>query len=488
MEPRAPCAAAEPAVALRMSSSTMTADEGMIPIGRKAATHGFSDETIFRFIALVFCMYCFRDAATGVVRYYLDMAHLSILWFVPDIFACVVIYYFLQRIVTPNKSTFGWILMANLITSLFVAAIFMETSVFAFVSCIKLFIPIFVGFAFTGRSIMDYPFARRFVFFMLIASVIGLLLSPHFNYPWVGAAIDNFGTSKGVGKIWWQGEERRYGGLAGDSTMAGFMCIFPYFQIYSRYSRKVNFLLWIPIIWALQISTSKTAIMTFCVFVPYYIYTEFLAPKDKILSRTARLAQLSFICVAVPFVLILLFGGMTLTDYNPLLFSMQDRINNSWQQPFTYLADLFPTGLVAGCGLGCFSYPMDYTIRRDIAVPVDNFYMTTYLMMGLPFIVTIFGMFTATLKSKDANKLINMALVNIYTITVQCYGPSYATLSIGYAFSDMFKAWPDKWSRRLKRNEQASTDSGRSWRRQGGGRTAIAEKDRAAPRDMIPDG
>lgn len=425
--------------------------------------HKISDDAVMRFCAIVFCMYCFRDAATGCVRYYLDVVHLSILWFVPDILACVVFFFFMQRIVARNRSAFGWILTVNLLTSLLVAAIFMQTNLFAFISCIKLFLPIYLGFVFTGRSIMDYRFARHFIFAMLIASVIGLILSPHIDYPWVGAAVDNFGTSKGVGKIWWQAGERRYSGLAGDSTMAGFMCVFPYLQIYSRLSRKINILLWGPIFWALQVSTSKTAILTFILFVAYYLYSEFLSAPERRIWITRKLAQWSFVCVIVPFVLILMFSGIKLTDFDPLLFSMQDRINNSWQEPFLYLVDLFPAGLATGCGLGCFSYPMEYTMRREIAVPVDNFYLTTYLMMGLPFLITMFGMFTATWKTNDQNKLINMAMINIYTITVQCYGPSYATLSIGYAFSDMFKSLSEKWTRRRLDSTIAETGLTRPW-------------------------
>jgi hypothetical protein len=88
--------------------------------------------------------------------------------------------------------------------------------------------------------------------------------------------------------------------------------------------------------------------------------------------------------------------------------------------------------------MGCFSYPMSYTSMSIYDVPVDNFYLSTYLMMGYPWIVFVLLIVLAVGRMSNAAKLIVLILFNIYSVTIQCYGPSFATLMFGYAISDMF--------------------------------------------------
>lgn len=405
------------------------------------------EEIFFRFAAILFCMFSFRDTLTGSMRFYLSKLHLTPAWFVPDMLSFVLFLLFIRHIVIRNNSTFGYILVANTITATAISIIFMSSKLFWVISSIKLFLPIFVGFAMCGRSIVDLRPVRYFLFFMMVVSMVGLYLAPYINYPWVGVAVDNFGEAKTVGRLWWTQGEIRYGGFAGDSTMAAFMVVFPYFLLFRYMKKWAQIAMWVPIYYAVHISTSKTALLTFYLFILYYFIINVIKPSLGEAGVEKIFAKFSFLCVTVPFLLIFTLSGADLGKISYNLFSLQDRIDNSWQLPFKYLSDMFPAGLFVGCGLGCFSYPMDYTDMAIYSVPVDNFYLTTYLMMGIPFIVTVFGMFCAAFKSQDKTKLLLMGLINVYSVTVQCYGPSFATIMVGYAFSDMFLTQYKGWRR-----------------------------------------
>ncbi len=418
------------------------------PIERNWST-GINEALASKLLASLFLMFAFRDTLTAVLRWSLALTHLSPLWFVPDLLSIGAFAYFTWNIAFRTRSPFGILLVVNTITAAMVGYVFMSESPFALISSLKLFFPFYVGLALCGSDITQYKFVRYTMIALMIASIVGLILAPYFDYPWTGAQFENFGNNKEVGRVWWIDGVVRYGGLAGDSTMAAYMVVFPYLMLFHRIPKWLNLALWPVIFWAIHISTSRSAMLVAVAFASYYLITEILMPSLKKYDIERKLAKLSFLCVPIPFILIAVFGGVDLTDIYSGLFSLQDRINNSWQLPFTYLSDIFPAGLFIGCGLGCFSYPMTYTNMSAYGVPVDNFYLSTYLMMGVPWLVFMVGMAMAPFRTKIRSKLVMIFILNIYTITVQCYGPSFATISVGYAFSDMFLR--DKpWRRRFR--------------------------------------
>jgi len=122
------------------------------------------------------------------------------------------------------------------------------------------------------------------------------------------------------------------------------------------------------------------------------------------------------------------------------LFSLQDRINNSWQLPFVYMSELMPLGFLTGCGLGCFNYPQQlFSNKVSYYVPVDNFYIGTYLMFGPIFVAFMVCVFFAIMRTKDIYKLSVTIAMNLFTITVLAYGPASGLLIMGFAFSEVFR-------------------------------------------------
>lgn len=402
----------------------------------------------FPLIVAVMCMFAFRDMLTGSLRYFLSLVHLGVVWFIPDLLCLIILGYFAWVIAWQQRSTYAILLICSFVLSTAMGVLFMQTDGFAAFSAVKLFLPFFVGATLAGRSVNDLRWARWTLTAIFVASIIGLLISPHVEFPWIGQALDNFGQVKRVGKVWWAGDKIRYGGFAGESTMAAYMCIVPYMLVHRQFSRLVNVVIWIPMYSAIQLSTSKTALITFIVFVAYYLYVE--VKKVDRLTFSRKVARLSFLTVFIPFILMIFLGGFDLTQIDPTLFSMQDRISRTWVFPFTWLSENFPIGLITGCGMGCFTYPMGYTSMADLLVPVDNFYVATYIMMGAPFIVLVIGMVTGVAKSRHYDKLTLTIMLNLYAVTVQCYGPSTSTIMLAYAFSDMFLPAGATWRRGRK--------------------------------------
>ncbi|WP_294320401.1 hypothetical protein [uncultured Sphingomonas sp.] len=403
-------------------------------------------------LMVVFLTYATRDALTGVFRYWLPKFHLAGVWFLPDLMSFMVMAYFIWVIAFRRQSAWAILFSASVFVSTIIGWIFMSSSPVALLSSVKMMSPFFVGLAFVGRSLAERKWACYFMFALSVISTVGLLGSPLFDYPWVGMAVETFGQTKAVGRVWWSGGAIRYGGFAGDSTMAAYMCLFPLIIVHRHISPKLILLMAGPVGLALHLATSKTAIACGVLFALYYVFVVLLGRKwgdaARELHLTRLLAKWSFVLVPLPFILMLALGGTDLTQIDPMLFSMQDRINSTWVFPFVHLGQNFPIGLVTGCGLGCFTYPMEYTRLGYLMVPVDNFYIATYVMLGAPFILFVVGMFTATIKSNDREKLTLIALLNVYVVTIQCYGPSTATIVMGYAFSDMFLTLGRTWTRR----------------------------------------
>lgn len=423
------------------------------------AQSGMITGWLYKLLVLDFVLYAIRDTLTGSIRFYMDLFHLSSLWFVPDLLAFGIMALFVRQAIFINRSLPALIFMLSFVAAAVIGVIYMNQSRLAFMTAVKAVVPIFVGMAFMGRSATEMRYARIILFTMMSMSVIGLIFAPYADYPWVGAEINNFGFAKTVGKLWWDGGVIRYGGFAGDSTMAAFMVVFPYVMLHRYLPHWANFLLW-PVLWhALDVSTSKTASGVMGVFIAYYLFINFIVPSARRHGVNIYTASLSYILVLAPIGLILLFSGARLDASNPGLFSLQDRIDNSWQLPFTYLTETYPLGLVTGCGLGCFSYPMTYTEMANYWVPVDNFYITTYLFMGIPFLIMLVGQMFSIRHIKDDTKLILIFLLNIYTITVACYGPSFATILAGYMFSDLFLKRDHRWTRTKTASDPSGGDT-----------------------------
>jgi hypothetical protein len=392
---------------------------------------------VFNYSVFTVVLFCLRDGFTGSARYYFQMFGISFLWFLPDIlaFGSLLIFSYLQ--IVREKNPVGIFFILAFLWSVFISVIFMNDSAFTIFSSVKMFIPMFVGFCFYERSLTDLRWVHVFFIFVFFASAIGIILNPYVEFPWYGQTLVNFGMERQATKLWWVDGVPRYGGFAGDSTMAAFMMVFTY-VLWSPYRGVLfNVLCW-PLIWiALDLTNSKTAIGLFAIYAILYIYMN-LVPQSYRVRIIRLFTRLSFICLAVPPFMMMTLSGVDLTAISRNLESLADRINRTWNGPFIWISELFPTGMFTGCGIGCYSYPMSYTAMAKYNLPLDNFYLTTFLMMGYPFLVFVIFLFTRVPFMRDPIKLMTLLLWNVYSVTIQLYGPSYATLIFGYGISEVF--------------------------------------------------
>jgi hypothetical protein len=163
-----------------------------------------------------------------------------------------------------------------------------------------------------------------------------------------------------------------------------------------------------------------------------------MLPERSRFPAIRTIALWSYASIFVPFFMIVVASGTAAVPHSTL-FSILDRINNSWQKPFIYMTQLMPIGLVTGCGAGCFNYPQQlFSPLAAFWVPVDNFYIGTYLMFGLPFVAFMVMVFRATFGATDVYKLTLIFVVNLFTITVLNYGPASGLLIIALSFSEVF--------------------------------------------------
>lgn len=388
--------------------------------------------------AVGFCLYVIRDAFAGAMKFYFASFHLDVLWFSPDFVAIACIVLFLKRSIVDNGSMLALLVFAQICISLAIGFFFLDSAT-ALASSIKMIFPLFVGFCFADRNLADYPKSLAVVTGTLYLTLFGIFLSKYWSMPWVGFKYESFGATREAQRLWWSFAEQRLAGFAADSTMAAYFILVAFVMTSIRRSIPWCLVVGGISIYAIRLTTNKTAMGVLVIYVVALLFVRAL-PDEKRLNTLRRLTIWSFASILVPIALILLLTGVDLAPgQRGFFFSIQDRINNSWQMPFVYLSQLMPIGIVTGCGVGCFNYPQQlFSNLRDLWVPVDNFYIGTYVMFGFPFVIFMWMVFRSMLIVTDVYKLSLVFVTNIFTITVLSYGPATGLLVIALGFSEVF--------------------------------------------------
>ncbi|MDP4021787.1 hypothetical protein Q8W71_04040 [Methylobacterium sp. NEAU 140] len=410
-----------------------------LALGRPAALAG----ALWNLEAAALFCYFTRDLTAGALRYYLTIFGLGPLWFIPDILAAACLAAFIGRHVIREGSAVALLTVLYTAFSLGIGLIVLG-NVAAMASAFKMILPVFVGFCFCDRALGDYRRLLASIHAMFYVATFGVILSSLQEMPWVGFKYEAFGAVREAGRLWWAGDEGvRLSGLAADSTMAGFFVLITFGLAAPRRST-----LWClaaaPLaIYALVLTTSKTSLAVLVVYLAALLVVRAL-PREARFPVLRRLGLGSFLAIFIPAILVIVCSGIDLEGINPILFSMQDRINNSWQLPFVYMLRMAPTGYLIGCGLGCFNYPQELFAPKlaNYNVPVDNFYLGTYLMFGVPSLIFVACAVRSLARSRDGYRYTLAFLLNLFTITVLSYGPASALLALGVVFSDVFSRKP----------------------------------------------
>jgi hypothetical protein len=420
-------------------SAMQRADDGPVELWspRDAAAPWPAVGSMWNIESFALFLYFYRDAFAGPMRYYFSITHLDALWFIPDLVAFACIATFLKRYVVEGRNAVALVTLLYTAFSIYIGYIFLGQAAGA-ASSLKMIAPVFVGFCFCGRNLGRYNLLLGAIHLLFYATIVGILLSKVMHLPWVGFSYESFGATREAGRLWWTQTDPRLSGFAADSTMAGFF-VFISFVLTSVRRSLLWCLVWVPIgTYAIQLTTSKTTLGLMLIYVCCLVVIRLLPEREKF-PMLRRMACWSFLTILIPVILMVLFSGLNLARYSQTLFSMQDRINNSWQLPFVYLADLMPLGFLTGCGLGCFNYPHQlFSNLASYYVPVDNFYIGTYLMYGPIFVPFMICVLYAVARTTDIYKLTTTVVMNLFAITVLAYGPASGLLMLGFSFSEVF--------------------------------------------------
>jgi hypothetical protein len=389
----------------------------------------------FSLEAIAFAIYIIRDAFGGALRYYFAIFHVPAAWFLPDVLAILCLGQFILHCIIRNRSIVAALVLLQIFLSLGIGYFFLG-SFTALSSSMKMMLPVFVGFCFCDSDLGQYKKFLLLLAAIFYVSVVGVIASKYWKPPWVGFQYESFGSVRQAGRLWWAGSEQRLSGFAGDNTMAGLFILITFVVTSVRRN-----LLWCVVfggiaLYTIKLTTSKTTMGVLSVYLILLIVVRLL-PERLRFPAVRLFALCSFAAILVPIVLILLFSGSSIGN-KEMFFSLMDRVNNSWQLPFIYMAQLMPIGFVTGCGVGCFNYPQpEFSNLASYWMPIDNFYIGTYVMFGVPFIVFMFMVFRATFLVTDIYKLSLIFTVNLFTITVLNYGPATGLLIIALSFSEV---------------------------------------------------
>ncbi|WP_158668134.1 hypothetical protein [Bradyrhizobium guangdongense] len=388
--------------------------------------------------AIALAAYLVRDAFGGVMRYYTSILHLDALWFVPDGIALLCLVQFVIHCILRNRSIMAAVVLVQIMLSL-VLGYFMLGTVNAAMSSFKMMLPVFVGFCFCDSSLGGYRKLLSVISTTFYLSLVGVFLTKFYLMPWVGYKYESFGAVREAGRLWWAygGDDQRLTGFAAESTMAAFFILISFAITSIRMSTTWCVLFGSIAIYAIKLTTSKTTMIVLVLYLLLLVLVRMLPEKSRF-PAIRTVALWSFAAIFVPFFMIVVASGTAAVPHSTL-FSIVDRINNSWQLPFVYMNQLMPIGLITGCGAGCFNYPQKlFSPLAHFWVPVDNFYIGTYLMFGLPFVAFMVMVFRATFGATDVYKLTLIFVVNLFTITVLNYGPASGLLIIALSFSEVF--------------------------------------------------
>src|SRR3954469_8358524 len=388
--------------------------------------------------AIALGVYLIRDAFGGVMRYYTSIMHLDALWYIPDAVALVCLVQFILQFIVRQRSVLAFVVLLQIILSI-VLGYFMLGTANAAMSSFKMMLPVFVGFCFCDASLGSYRRLLAVIAATFYLSVIGVFLTKFYVMPWIGFKYESFGAVREAGRLWWAygADDQRLMGFAADNTMAAFFILVSFAITSIRKSTLWCLLYGSLAVYVIRLTTSKTTMIVLVLYLVLLVLVRMLPEKSRFPAIRA-IALWSFSAILVPFFMIVVASGTTAVPHSTL-FSILDRINNSWQLPFVYMSQLMPIGLITGCGAGCFNYPQKlFSPLAAYWVPVDNFYIGTYLMFGLPFAAFMVMVFRANFGATDVYKLTLLFVVNLFTITVLNYGPASGLLIIALSFSEVF--------------------------------------------------
>ncbi|MBS7668928.1 hypothetical protein [Croceicoccus gelatinilyticus] len=381
--------------------------------------------------------YLTRDAFATIWRWLFDLAGMPFAWFAFDILGFAALGAFAWSFAVKRKSPFALYALALLPMSVIVAALTVDSNPAFLGAAVKMIVPLYAGWCLAGLDLPARPRARRFFIAICLATIAGIALDAVTDFPWTGLAVDQFGVSKTVDKVWSIDSVTRVGGFAGESTAAAAIALFAWLMVHRKLAPVSAVSLGLLVAAACFVATSRTALGIAVLATGWIAAEAWLMAGLRSTAAHRSLAMGSFVLVLVPLALVASASALSFAEISSSLTSFEQRIEASWQYPFALLADRSPVSLATGCGLGCLNFPARYSDWANLLQPVDNFYILNFAMFGIFFVPVLAGLVLTAVKEGDRTKLLLIAAVNLYTFFLEGFSPSFTLFTIGYATSGM---------------------------------------------------
>lgn len=386
--------------------------------------------------------YLLRDTFAAPLRYALDIAGAGPAWFAVDALGLAALAVFAWHYALRLRRPMAIYAMLLLATSLAIAAATVGPEPAFLAAALKMILPLYAGWLAAGMKLAGTASPRErtgraVLVAACLATIAGIAVDHAIDFPWAGMTVDQFGVAKTVGKVWTIRSTERIGGFAGESTAAAAIALFAWLLAHRSLRPGASVALGIAVAAACALTTSRTALAVAVLAVVYVALESYLiAPlRDRAAHRVVALA--SFAMVVVPLALVALAATLRFDAISPDLASLQQRIETSWSAPFVLLADRSPGSFIGGCGLGCMTFPMRYSGWAELLRPVDNFHLVSFAMFGLGYLPLLGGMIVAATREVDRTRLLLLAALNLYTLTLEGWSPSFTLFAMGYASGGM---------------------------------------------------
>ncbi|WP_132909514.1 hypothetical protein [Sphingomonas sp. BK235] len=339
------------------------------------------DERARAIVVAIFLSLVFRNTMAAPIR-----AYAAPLWYVPDLF--VLIGFGALTYVGARERVIPWLVFTGLFVLLIVYGVVNNPPLDVLMQGRQVAYVVLAAFAGIGVRHGNQLLARAIVVAAAVA-IIGIYWDNFFKVPWSGAAFEGALRTAGVARDWSANGVRRLSGFglaSGDTSILISAGAIAMCGLTRNRLTIVSAIFAALAVHTVLLTTQKATagwlmITLFAAFVTPLINFKregFASAKFlRVLGMSGLIG-----CILVP----ILFSGVRFSE----LLSVQaptldQRMNDVWPVAMSYLLR-FPQALL-GYGLGAIGE----VARVDDLVMIDNMFLFTALLVGIPLALLLFG-------------------------------------------------------------------------------------------------
>ena len=377
-----------------------------------------------------------RDCFSAPVRYY--TSDIPALWFIPDALMLASI-----MLLCVQRNRFAFNVTAIIFISVScVIGLSLNGSTTAVASGLKMILPLFAGLYIGDRFKTGASF-KTTVLILYAAICLGVVYNSYFEFPWTDQTFLVGDQEREFSRVWWTATADRIAGFGADSSLTGFLIMFS--AVYLTSSSKIwtRFIVFGFTIYIIQITTSKTPIITIAALMLIDIFCLMLG---AIIGRSYQKVRVTLywpvviICTAAPFLAVLYgqtFGfGSNVSDN---VYSFSVRAMTSWVTPHMLMLHDFPLGFLFGVGIGTVGYPVLFSNLAewyDAMNQIDNFPFSIYLLFGIPgFFIYLLLLYQLWWRGRITARMDLVFMFLLYGITILGFGAATFCLFFGAILS-----------------------------------------------------